>query len=239
MQLYILIRSLFPGAPAYLWWVAPFCKSCGEAVNKDRFPPSAPYPFLTLHRLFCSSPSSLNAHFCVAKPKTQQSEREKCHVHSGDIAMRKEIWEFCSSLISLWDLLGVVLRLGFPSMHFRPLKLSFLTSKIVIFLHSCQLSDQWHLLRVPGLKLWLGAVVSSPAHELCVLQSSNNCTGHRPHTGFPFPPQFHWTSTDNSPSFHRTSGNEVCSCWLTGKCWLGQGRWDEKIHREEKWCEKN
>lgn len=180
-------------------------------------------------------------HTCVAKPKTQQSEREKCHVHSGDIATRKEIWEFCSSLISLWDLLGVVLWLGFPSMHFRPLKLPFLTSKIVIFLRSCQLSDQWHLLRVPGLKLWPGQWFPAQPMSCVFSRAQITALATDPTQDSPslFTPQFHWTSAENSPSFHRTSGNEVCSCWLTGKCWLGQGRWDEKIHREEKWCEKN
>lgn len=52
--------------------------------------------------------------FCVAKPKTQRSEREKCHEHSGDIAMRRQIWEFCSPL-------GFFMRpAGFPSGDIKP-----------------------------------------------------------------------------------------------------------------------
>lgn len=80
--------------------------------------------------------------------------------------------------------------------------------------------------------------------KLCVLQSSNNCTGNTPHTGLPSPPHstVYWVSTaGNSSSSHETSGSEVCSCSVTGshgKCWLGQGKWDEKAPREEKWCGK-
>lgn len=89
------------------------------------FPPlPLPYPPQTLLLFFFFLP----AHFWVAKPKTQQSGVEKYHVHGGDNAMRRQIGSSAHPLVSLWDLLAflvVVLRLGFLSLHFRPLKLSF------------------------------------------------------------------------------------------------------------------
>lgn len=70
MQLYILIRSLFPGALGYLWWVTPSCKLCGEAVDRDIFPPSSSLPLLLSPQTF-----SLLLFFPHCTPLRRQNQK--------------------------------------------------------------------------------------------------------------------------------------------------------------------
>lgn len=73
-------------------------------------------------------------HTFVWKNQNPINQREKNVLYVvGTLPWEGRSGSSAHPLVSLWDLLGVVLRLGFPPTHFRPLKLPFLTSKIVIF----------------------------------------------------------------------------------------------------------
>lgn len=164
MQLYILIRSLFPGALGYLWWVAPSCKLCGEVVDRDIFPPSPPLPLppppqTLLLLLFFPHCTPL----CRQDQKSS-NQREK---NVGYIVETLP-WEVRSGrpshpLVSLQDLLAfiaVVLRLGFPSPYFRPLKtVIFRTAVTSAF--SVINGTSWGWCTIAHLKLWPEDMVSS------------------------------------------------------------------------------
>lgn len=139
-------------------------------------------------------------------------------------------------LVPLWDLLAflvVALRLGFPSLHFRPLKLSF-------FLHSSQLSDQWCLELNCDLGTWFPAKPMSC--EFSRAQKTAQATDPTQESPSLLTALFHWATAENSPSFHKTSGSEVCSCLLTGITWevlIGARKvgWESSQGRKVMWKE--
>lgn len=164
MQLYILIRSLFPVALGYLRWVAPSCKLCGEAVSRGIFTPSSslllpspPQTFLLL--LFFPHCIPL-----CRQDKKSSNRREK-NVRYIVEALPWEVRPGRSAhpLVSLQDLLAftvVVLRLGFPSPYFRPLKtVIFCTAVTSAF--SVINGTSWGWCTIPHLKQRSEDMVSS------------------------------------------------------------------------------
>ena len=164
MQLYILIRSLFPGALGYLWWVAPSCRSCGEAVDTDIFPPSPPLPLLPppqtlLLLLFFPHCTPLCRQ--DQKPNNQREKNVRYVVEALPWVVRPG--RSAPPLVSLQDLLAfitVVLRLGFPSPYFRPLK-TVIFCMVVTSAFSVIKGTSWGWCTIPHFKKWPEDMFSS------------------------------------------------------------------------------
>lgn len=167
MQLYILIRSLFPGALGYLWWVAPFCKWCGETVDRDIFPPSPPLhlpppppPPQTLLLLLFFPHCTLS---CRQDQKSSNQRGKNVRYIVETLPWEVRPGRSAHPLVPLQDLLAfivVVLRLGFPSPYFRPLKtVIFCTAVTSAF--SVINGTSWGWCTIPRLKQWPEDMVSS------------------------------------------------------------------------------
>lgn len=152
MQLYILIRSLFPRALGYLWWVAPSCKLGGVVVDRDIFPPSPPLPLPT------PSCTLLLLSFPLCKQDRKVSNQREKNATSTEEALPWVVRPGRSThpLVSLQDLLAfmvVVLRLGFPALYFRPLNPVIICTTVTSAFPV--ISDtSWGWRTIPQLKQW-------------------------------------------------------------------------------------
>lgn len=161
MQLYILIRSMFPGALGYLWWVAPSCKLCGEAVDRDIFPLSPPLPLppppQTLWLLlFFSHYTPL-----CRRNKKSSNQREK----NVGFIVEALPWEVrpgrsTRPLVSLQAFIVVVLRLRVSSPDFKPLKTVIFGTAVTLALSVIN-GISWGWCAIPHLEQWPEDVVSS------------------------------------------------------------------------------
>lgn len=143
MQLYILIRSLFPGALGYLWWVAPSCKLCGEAVDRDIFAPSPPLPLpppsQALLLLSFFPPSTP---LCRQDQKSNNQREKNVRYIVGALPWEARPERSAYPLAS-WQaplpFTVLPLTLGFPSPYFRLLKTVIFGTAATL----CLVCDQW------------------------------------------------------------------------------------------------